>query len=282
MNKKRFWITAAALAAVLLIALLAWGNWALTVSEYVVTDGEIPQAFSGFRIVQVSDLHNTEFGTDNGKLLELVKEAEPDIIVITGDMVDSRRTDLQVALSFAQQAARIAPCYYVPGNHESRIAQYGKLKAGLEEAGVVVLENERVTLTAGESSVALLGVMDPTFSGAYVEKDTAPVMAGNLDGLGCGTEEYEILLAHRPELFEVYAEKGAELVLCGHVHGGQIRLPFVGGLYTPGQGLFPEYDAGVFTKDGTTMIVSRGLGNSLFPLRVNNPPELVVVRLKRE
>lgn len=281
MRKKKVWI-AAAVAAAVLAALLIWGNWALTVSEYVVTDGEIPQAFSGFRIVQISDLHNTEFGNGNEKLLKRVMAAEPDIIVITGDIIDSRRTDLDIAISFAQQAVQIAPCYYVPGNHESRIAQYGKLKDGLEKAGVVVLENERVTLTAQGESVTLLGVLDPTFFGVYVEKDTAPVMAENLDGLECGTEEYEILLSHRPELFAVYGEKEVELVLCGHVHGGQIRLPYIGGLYTPGQGLLPEYDAGMFTQGGTTMVVSRGLGNSVFPLRVNNPPELVVVELKRQ
>lgn len=242
-----------------------WGNTALTVTEYTIRDEEIPDRFDGFTIAQVSDLHNAEFGKDNEKLLALLEEAQPDIIAITGDLVDSRKTDLEVAVAFAREAVKIAPTYYVTGNHEARIAQYTLLKAALTELGVVVLENESLLLQREQDTVTLTGLVDPDFGIPWPE-------------LSC--EAYQIVLSHRPERFDLYAQQELDLVLSGHAHGGQFRLPFVGGLFAPHQGFFPEYDAGLFTEGDTTMVVSRGLGNSLFPLRFNNRPELVIVTLE--
>lgn len=242
-----------------------WGNTALTVTAYPIRHEEIPDRFDGFTIAQVSDLHNAEFGKDNEKLLALLEEAQPDMIAITGDLVDSRKTDLEVAVAFAREAVKIAPTYYVTGNHEARIAQYALLKTALTELGVVVLENESLLLQREQDTVTLTGLTDPDFGIPWPE-------------LSCDT--YQIVLSHRPERFDLYAQQELDLVLSGHAHGGQFRLPFVGGLYAPHQGLFPEYDAGLFTEGDTTMVVSRGLGNSLFPLRFNNRPELVIVTLE--
>ena len=274
---KKKWIRI--LPALILLGLVIWtlwGNTALEITEYEIVSDRIPQGFSGFRIAQISDLHNTEFGEGNCRLVDLLSQTEPNIIVITGDMIDSRHTDMEIALAFARQAAAIAPVYYVSGNHEARIGEYSDLKKGLTDAGVVVLENQKVLLTRGGDSITLLGMDDPSFRpGAE-----ASVSALALAELQNGSDGYTVLLAHRPELFHVYAESGIDLVFSGHAHGGQFRLPFFGGLVAPNQGLFPRYDAGMFASDSTTMIVSRGIGNSIIPLRFNNRPEVIVATLE--
>lgn len=277
------------LSAVLLVILLtglaawiAWGNTALELNRWTIADRKLPAAFDGYRIAQVSDLHNAEMGEKNERLLALLQEAEPDIIVITGDLIDSRRTDTAVALEFAERAAAIAPCYYVTGNHEARIEEYAALKAGLTELGVTMLENSQLLLTRGEDAVALLGIDDPSFQTDYLSGDSEAVAAQALAALEIEHDRYNILLSHRPELLSVYARSGVDLVLSGHAHGGQLRLPFIGGLYAPNQGLFPKYDAGMYTEGSTTMLVSRGIGNSLFPFRVNDRPEVLLIELHRQ
>jgi len=270
------------LLSVLLAALLLWALWentALEVTEYTVTSGNLPGAFDGFRIAQISDLHNDEFGENNETLLELLRESAPDIIVITGDLADAYDTDIDIALRFAEQAISVAPCYYVTGNHESSIVEYNTLRTGLEALGITVLENERLELERNGEAVALIGLDDPGFRADPFLGNSAAVVSEALEDLVCGNS-YTILLSHRPEFFDIYAKNGIDLVFSGHAHGGQFRLPFVGGLFAPGQGLFPEYDSGLYTQGATTMVVSRGIGNSAFPLRINNPPEIVVVTLR--
>lgn len=265
-----------------LVLWLIWGNRALTVTHLTVEGQQLPAPFSGLRIAQVSDLHNVQFGPDNQDLLALLEAENPDLIVLTGDLVDSRRTDLEVGISFGTRAAQIAPTYFVPGNHEARLSgeDYAALKQGLEAGGVTVLENRLATLERDGAYITLAGVYDPGFYTDYLMRDTALVAGTLLSGLGLEEQEYTVLLSHRPELLDSYAAHPVDLVFAGHAHGGQVRLPGIGGLVAPGQGLFPKYDAGRFTQEGTQMVVSRGLGNSIFPLRVNNRPELVVVELK--
>lgn len=281
-RKKRL-IVLAVVAALLLamVGWIAWGNKALELSKYTVTDEKIPEGFDGFRIAQISDLHNSEMGKDNHKLLAMLRKAQPDMIAITGDIIDSRRTDMGVALRFAEEAVKIAPCYYVAGNHESRIAEYATLKDGLTELGVVVLDNKRVDVERAGEMISVLGVDDPNFQEGELPSEAA-IMQSNLMGITRDESAYTILLSHKPGLFDVYVLNGLDLVLCGHMHGGQFRVPFLGGLYSPSQGFFPEYDAGLFTEGNTNMIVSRGIGNSAFPFRLNNRPEVVLITLKSE
>ena len=277
---KRRLILILSLVAALIISTVIWviwGNTALQVSTHYLTYGELPRAFDGFRIAQVSDLHDAEIGEDNERLIEALRSAEPNIIVMTGDMIDSRRLDIERTLSFVKRAMEIAPCYYVTGNHESRISEYPQLKKGLLELGVTVLENDRSELTVGDDTVVLLGINDPLFSGSSSGREA--VTREYLEGIVSEDDGFTILLAHRPEVFKVYVEYGIDLALSGHVHGGQFRIPFVGGVYVPNQGLFPEYDAGLYTDGGTNMIISRGIGNSAFPFRLNNRPELVLIEL---
>lgn len=281
-KKKKRIIVLAVVAAVLLALIIwtAWGNTALELNTYTISSGRLPEAFDGYRIAHVSDLHNTEMGKDNNKLLEMLREAKPDIIAITGDLIDSRNTDIEIALEFTSAAMEIAPCYYVTGNHEARVSGYDELKEGLAEQGVVVLDDERIELEQSGEIIALLGVNDPSFQTDYLFGDSETVMKSKLKEISDTENEFTILLSHRPELFEVYAENNMDLVLSGHAHGGQFRLPFVGGLVAPNQGLFPKYDAGLYTEENTNMIVSKGIGNSILPFRFNNRPEVILIELK--
>ena len=280
-TKKRAVLLAVCIALVLLIVWTVWGNSALEVNTYSIVSNRLPNSFSGFRIAQVSDLHNAQMGDGNEKLLAMLRESEPDIIVITGDLVDSRSTDIGVALRSAEDATKIAPSYYVTGNHEARIAEYEDLKTGLESAGVVVLENQRIELERNGETIMLIGVDDPSFQTDYLMGDSATVMSDALNRL-VGNDAYTILLSHRPELFVTYVASGVDLVFSGHAHGGQFRLPFIGGLAAPNQGLFPKYDSGLYTQGNTNMLVSRGIGNSIVPIRFNNRPEIIVVELLTE
>ena len=279
-------VKTALIISVLVIALclLVWvivSNLRLELNSYTVSTEHVPKGLDGFRIAQVSDLHNALFGEENEKLLAALEKAKPSIIIITGDMIDSRHTDVDIALELAEGMMKIAPCYYVNGNHESRRSEYSELKEGLSELGVVVLEDSSVTFECQGESLTLVGLVDPSFKVDYLVGDEQSVMRAALDEL-VPTDGFTVLLSHRPEKFELYAEYGFDLVFSGHAHGGQFRLPFIGGLYAPGQGLFPEYDAGLFTSGRTNMIVSRGLGRTVVPIRINNSPEVVVVELKAE
>ena len=270
-------ITAAVLVPALLIWLL-WANSSPAATQVAVASGALPGAFEGFKIAHVSDLHNAVFGRKNERLLSLIRAAEPDIIAITGDLIDSRHTDIDSALAFVEAAAEIAPVYYVTGNHESRL-DFDAIEPRLIAAGARVLRNEAEDIGRGGERIRLSGIDEPSFirTGRTAEERAAE----ELEQLGDGGGTFTVLLAHRPELVEVYAEYGAGLVLSGHAHGGQVRLPLLGGLYAPGPGLLPEYDSGLYSLGETQMVVSRGLGNSVAPLRVNNRPELVIVTLSR-
>ena len=281
-TKKKFIVLAAIVAIlILLIIWIAYGNTDLEIYKYNVKSEDIPSEFDNFRIVQISDLHNTEFGENNEKLLLMLKQADADIIAITGDMIDSRNTDVDVAISFAQKAVNIAPVYYVNGNHESRVlGEYEKLKQGLTDAGVTILENSSADITIGDETISLIGINDPTFRMELVDDTMEQNIAHQLVSVIPDNDNYKVLLAHRPEYFDVYAGN-VDLVLSGHAHGGQFRIPFIGGLVAPGQGFFPEYYEGSHIKENTEMIVSRGIGNSIIPFRINNKPEIIVAELTK-
>ena len=277
-------ILALGIVALIFVAWIAWDNARIVVTKIEVESARLPESFEGYRIVHVSDLHNDEFGEDNEKLLALIKDAKPDMIAITGDLLDSRRTSVEKALNFAEQAVQIAPCYYVTGNHESREDEaYGKLEKAMIEAGVIVLRNDKLTLEKDGEAITVAGIDDPRFvlssdRLARMESVIGDVLTGLLKDVP--EEQFTLLLSHRPELFELYCEHDVDLVLSGHVHGGQFRIPGIGGIIGPGQGLLPDYDAGLYNKDNTNMVLSRGLGQSIVPFRINNPPELVLVSLK--
>lgn len=278
--KKWIWAVILPVAMVLLIWWIVWANTALEVTEYSVSSPEIPQGFDGFRIVQISDLHNTTFGEENTDLLNMLRQTQPDIIAITGDLIDSYHTDVAAALTFVREAVTIAPCYYVTGNHESRIEAFADMEKRLSEIGVAVLRNDSCLLEQNGDHILLMGVDDCAFY--PTNNGNAQIRAMEAEIVRMQSEDYTILLSHRPELAVVYDRYDVELVLCGHAHGGQFRLPLIGGLFAPDQGFFPKYTAGVYEMTDLTMVVSRGLGNSIFPFRFNNRPEVVVITLRAE
>ena len=260
------------------IVFLGWNiyqNQHIQINEITIKSDSLPREFSGYRIVQVSDLHNAEFGENNEELLSTIREQNPDIIVVTGDIVDSRRTNVQIARDFVNSASKIATVYYVTGNHEARVDIEDEIDFVELNENVNVLHNQSVLLSKGESQIQLIGVDDPDYKAV---KDSTEYMNKRLEKYS-DNEYFKILLSHRPELFEVYVENNMDIVFSGHAHGGQVRLPLIGGIIAPHQGLFPEYDSGLYTSYNTNMVVSRGLGDSIIPLRMNNPPELVVVTL---
>ncbi len=272
-KRKLLWLCLGVLL-VALTGLIYWGNTAIEITYYTIADTKIPQCFSGFRIVQISDLHNTEFGQDNHKLLEKIAALQPDIIVLTGDLIDSRNTNFQIAESFAENAAKIAPTYYISGNHEARIGQYPVLEKSLAELGVTILNDTAAELERNGETIHLLGLQDTSLRNEPVSiTEIFPEIQ---------EDTYSILLIHDPLDFPTLTDTDIDLVLAGHIHGGQFRLPFLGGLFAPGQGFFPKYDAGSYQINDTQMIISRGLGNSLFPFRLNNRPEIVAVDIKAE
>lgn len=257
---------------ILLTLFCLFQNKHLTVDEYIFTSPKVGESADGFKILQISDLHNAAFGKNNSRLLEKMREQQPDIIVITGDIADSSHTDIDRAVDFCRDAAKLCPCYYITGNHELWLTEEERqqLYSGIAEAGVVFLQDETVCPAEG---IALTGLGDDSLYDGTLARLSQAV----------GEEDLHIVLAHEPQYLEKeYALSSPDLVIAGHAHGGQIRLPFIGGLVAPDQGFFPEYTAGEYKSGDTAMYVSRGLGNSVIPLRVFNYPEINVLIIRSE
>lgn len=259
-----------------------WQNNSIVISSFNYNSDIVPEEFNNFKIVHISDLHNKVFGKEQDKLIEKVEDLEPDIIVITGDLIDRRRYNLEKSMYFINSAVNIAPIYYVSGNHEAWSGRFREIEERLIKAGVKIIDDSETEIRRGNSSIKLLGLSDPDFlTSDYINGTDTSKLEENLIRLSEG-EEFEILLSHRPELFELYSDNNIDMIFSGHAHGGQIRLPLIGGLIAPDQGLFPKYTAGSYTSNTSTMYVSRGLGNSLFPVRVFNRPEIISVTLKSD
>ena len=265
------------IASILLVALLVvWGTNDIVTSEYFIGSEKIPSDFDGYRIVQVSDLHNKEFGKNQKRLIQKIKTANPDLIVITGDIVDRRKWGTKYMEEFLSEAKGIAPMYYVSGNHEVWSFKYDKVKKILEKYDVNILDDDVKTIKYKNSEIKIAGIIDTGFED---REEYVPEILKTLKNK-IKSNEYSILLSHRPEHIDDYADAGYDLVFSGHAHGGQIRIPFIGGIYAPHQGFMPKYTKGVINKKKTKMVVSRGLGNSVIPIRILNRPEITITVLK--
>lgn len=236
---------------------------------------------SSLSIVHISDLHNKTFGWRQTRLLNKIKAIHPDIIVITGDLVDG--APHHHAAVFLQKASRICPIYFVRGNHESIAGNFPVLNQTLSKCNVHLLVNRSADVTKDGYTYRISGLDDPIFhiKGKKYAGFIKKTLDEMLDKLKSTKKraDFQILLSHRPELFSLYSRYPFDLVLCGHAHGGQVRLPFTDGLYAPNQGILPKYTSGAHTKNNTTEIISRGLGNSSFPLRLFNFPEIVHIQI---
>ena len=263
------------IVGLLLLSFCVWQNNDIVISNYDYKTSLISDNLNGYTIAQISDLHNKEFGKNQKNILNLLEKESPDIIVITGDIVDSNHTNINVALEFIEGAANIAPVFYVTGNHEYWLSDKDRdtLMKRMEQVGVMLLDNKAINLEKENSNgFYLIGLSDKNLNDTVLK-----TMCSQLD-----SSKLQIVLAHEPQYFDHYSHAGVDLVLSGHAHGGQIRLPFIHGLVAPGQGFFPKYTSGTYVNNDTTMIVSRGLGNSIIPIRVFNRPEIVMVTLQKE
>lgn len=245
----------------------------LEISRYEVNSKKLPESFDGFKIVQLSDLHGAEFGEDGMGLVEKVKELEPDIIALTGDFVTDEG-DLAAVKKLAGRLTELCPVYFVSGNHEFGSGLAIKVRNILERAGVKYLSNEYLTISRGEDEILLGGVEDPL---AYADMLSPDELAQKMND--AAPDAFKILLGHRNYWMTEYPELPVDLIFCGHAHGGLIRIPGVGGLIGTDRRLFPDFDAGEYNNGRYTLIVSRGLGNSVPIPRVFNRPEIVCVEL---
>ena len=255
-----------------------WGNTALQVAEFAPVFSGLPAGFDGCRAVVLSDLHGAEFGDRNEGLFAAVAEAEPDYIFFLGDLEDKYRGPEEgYPAEVAEGLSAIAPTYYVTGNHEWAIGGVPALKETLEAHGVTVLSNRYVTLERNGDTIVLAGIDDPN---GYADQKTPEELAAELYA-ACG-DPFWVLLAHRNNRFaDQYSLLGADLVLSGHAHGGIVRLPGTDGLVSHDLTLFPGYTAGLYEENGSTLFVTRGLGNSGPSFRLFNRPEVAVVTLHR-
>ncbi|MCC5911213.1 MAG: metallophosphoesterase [Clostridiaceae bacterium] len=275
-----------ALIVVIIVAIISlfcvWQNNDIVTTQIDYSNTKIPNEFNGYTIVQISDLHNKEFGKNQERLLKKIRAISPDIIVVTGDLIDRRKYDLDTAIVFINGAMKIAPVYYVSGNHEAWSGDYKNIRQRLLSCGVQILDDNKVKLIKDEAMIEILGLSDPDFlTSSYMDGTNSSKLEEHLVRLS-DDSVFQILLSHRPELFDLYANENIDIIFSGHAHGGQFRIPFIGGLVAPDQGLFPKYTSGIYTQNQSTLIVSRGLGNSIIPVRIFNRPEIVVVTLQNE
>lgn len=264
----------------------------IEISKYTIKSNKIPNDFDNYKILQISDLHNKNFGKNNEKLIKRIDSINPDVIFITGDLVDGERKDFNVALELVKNLCKRYKVYHIIGNHEQKslLKKYKDLYKyyfkELYNTPIINLNNELIKIKKGNSHINLYGIVVPldyyryffTKSNNKIKELDDDFMVNSLGEIN--NNEYNILLAHSPFFFEKYANWGADLVLSGHVHGGIIRLPYLGGILSPNRQFFPEYDLGRYDINKSTMILSKGLGGSKVLIRVNCKPEIVQINLK--
>ncbi len=266
----------------LLIVFFYHQNNSIEITKHTLKFSKLPKNFNQFTIIHITDLHNKKFGNKQNKLIRKISNEKPDIIVITGDIVDRRRFNLTPAIDFVENAKKIAPIYYSPGNHEAWSFKYDEVDKLLSQAGAIVLNNEIEKFIIDGESINIIGLMDAAFDTKENAKEVnLGEFSKNLKSFS-NPKDFSILLSHRPEIFDLYCQSEIDLIFCGHAHGGQIRLPLIGPLFAPNQGFFPKLTSGVARSKQSLMVVGRGLGNSLMPIRLFNQPEIVKVVLYKE
>ncbi|GIM28725.1 phosphoesterase [Clostridium polyendosporum] len=267
----------------LLIIFLYLQNNLLKITRIKLSFDKLPKSFNGYKIVHLSDLHGKTFGRSNNKLISTINKEKPDLIVITGDLVDVRYFNDNETINFLDQIKQIAPIYYVTGNHELAKGRFTQLEKILKKKGVKILRNSTDMIKKNTEVIALIGIDDPILTDVTDNNINRKLLSMKLEKLLKSTQQstFKVLLSHRPEQFSLYAEYNIDLTFTGHAHGGQIRLPFTDGLIAPNQGFLPKYTSGKYTLNNSTMIVSRGLGNGSIPIRLFNRPEVIVTTLYR-
>lgn len=277
---KNFSIILGAIILVLFVTLVIWGVYCdntIAITNYCVNNTKND---AKLKFVVITDLHNKEYGEKNSDLAELVKEQNPDFIAVCGDMVNRGDPDTTKMKDVLEKLSKIAPTYCCLGNHErDNAAEFGTdFKSETNSTGAVLLDNEYIKFTKNGKSVLIGGMSDYPYYEFYTPDDDVPSRTLWEEFAEKAKNNFTILLHHQPEYIAEDAKKtDIDLIVCGHTHGGQIQLPFIGGVIAPNQGLFPKYDKDEFDLDGTKMIVCAGLSNTVFIPRINNQVEIGVV-----
>lgn len=256
----------------------------LTVSKFTVTSGKISESF---RIVLISDLHDHRFGRDNKKLVDKIRQQDPDLVILDGDIINGDSENDDTAVSLVRSLTQVAPVYYSFGNHEYYYMEAGHedLQEDLVDGGAIILNYQSLDINVNGNSVRLGGLYEYGFETSMQTEEENQKAVSYLEQY-VDTDRYLIMCAHRPDSFYCwdYADQwGIDLVLSGHLHGGQVIIPGIGGLYSQLEGFFPQYDYGQYKIGDSDMIITRGLGSNpkILP-RFNNPPEIVVVDVQPE
>lgn len=258
----------------------------IKITHYMTDSEKIAEEFDNFKIVQLSDLHGRIYYNSYEEILTALRKINPDIVVLTGDIADNRlKKSIPNAEVFCRLISEKYETYFVHGNHEQTMKSevLDDFMYSLKKLEIQILDNSRHIIKKGNAEIVLNGLVTPIefyndpfheyHKGTILQSDEIRKLLGNID-----EKKYNILLAHNPIFFDAYCEWGADLILSGHMHGGVIYFPGVGGLLSPDVSFFPKYDAGKFERNGKQMIVSRGLNNR-FPFSITNPSEIVCVTL---
>lgn len=274
------------ITTIMALALLYYfGNYTFSVEEFDVSSKRIPEGFHGYRILQISDLHNSRYGKGNKRLLQRIMALDPDVIFYTGDMISKESPSKDHFRMLIEGLSHKYPAFFVDGNHEDGLK--GKEKeafiALLKRNGITHLENQSIRLEEEGVPITVHGLRLPAqyLRNTYDAQGKLRLSGKDLNHyLGRKSDGFHILLAHNPLYFPSYADYGADLTFSGHVHGGLLRLPFLGGVFSPDRSFFPRYSRGLYERDDSTMVVSPGIGG--IRLRVFNRPALYVVKLRRK
>ena len=279
------------IGVILVVCIAEWIREILTfqITHYDIVSEKLNNLKEEQKIIFLTDLHNNSYGKNNEKLLHAVRAQKPDLILIGGDMlVGKAEAPTKVAEDFVCKLTKICPVYYANGNHEQRMkiypekfgTKYQEYKSAIEESGVMFLENEHVDLMFDTCKVQITGLEIPRegykkFRKTDVSLEQIKERIGKADA-----SKYQILLAHNPIYADTYLEWSADLVLSGHLHGGIVRIPGLGGIITPQFRLFPKYSGELTVKDGKSVVVSKGLGTHTIKIRFLNPAEMIVLHLQ--
>ena len=291
---RKFKIVTLLIVLILFVYLYFENTSLFIVQKNEIVSNKIDSNFDGYKILQLSDLHSREFGENNIKLINKIYKIDPDIIVCTGDMMNSTEDDGHVFINLVKKISKDYPVYYIDGNHEqlveyNNVGVYDEFISSLKDLDVKVVKNTKIKLQKGSSYINMYGLnIDLVYystKSALKESNieyTEDNFSKTINKETFENNKYNILLTHNPIYFEVYEKSGVDLILSGHVHGGIIRIPFKGGLLSPDQEWFPKYYHGLYTINDTNMIVSAGLGNDTVNFRIFNPFEMNLITLRSE
>lgn len=260
---------------------LDYENTHLDITKYEIDSIRVPRDFKDFKIVQLSDFHNNRDITFLNKVIYEIRNIKPDLILITGDIVDSYSPNIEVACLFVKQLTNIAPTYYTTGNHEFVCKKRSEFFSKVYNVNENFGHNNVFVFKKNRQKINIIALEDPMKVQLRNKRKKSNVIVREaMEKIRFNHRNFTILISHRPDLYKEYDKRNIDLIFTGHAHGGQFNIPPFGPIYAPSQGMFPKYAKGMYDLKNSKMIVNRGLGNSSFPFRINNKPEIVVVTLK--